>query len=80
MDELSKAEAVLKEFILQMNKWELKYYPLFRSEGMSVHKDTAKKILMTYMAFFAQKKKENKAGKYHCRVVNHQSIHQTKKY
>lgn len=45
MAELSKAEEVLKEFIIQMNKWELKYYPLFRNEGMTVHKDAARKYL-----------------------------------
>ncbi|MBN3230256.1 NTF2 fold immunity protein [Pectobacterium brasiliense] len=62
MDELSKAEAVLKEFILQMNRWELKYYPLFRSEGMSVHKDTAKKDLDDIYGLFCTKK-ERKQGR-----------------
>ncbi|KHT15519.1 hypothetical protein RC95_15575 [Pectobacterium brasiliense] len=62
MDELSKAEAVLKEFITQMNKWELKYYPLFRSEGMSVHKDAAKKNLDDIYEIFLTKK-ERKQGR-----------------
>ncbi|MFP1750726.1 NTF2 fold immunity protein [Lonsdalea quercina] len=62
MDELSKAEAVLKEFIIQMNKWELKYYPLFRNEGMTVHKDTAKKDLDDIYDLFCTKK-ERKQGR-----------------
>ncbi|AFI88288.1 hypothetical protein EXT68_22615 [Pectobacterium parmentieri] len=62
MDELSKAEAVLKEFIIQMNRWELKYYPLFRNEGMTVHKDTAKKYLDDIYDLFCTKK-ERKQGR-----------------
>ncbi|NUA47245.1 Immunity protein RhsIA [Dickeya solani] len=80
MTELSKAEKVLKEFIIQMNQWELKYYPLFRNEGMTAYKDAAKKELDDIYDLFCTKKKENRAGKYRYHVVNHRNTHQMKKY
>ncbi|WP_350312570.1 RhsIA family immunity protein [Dickeya fangzhongdai] len=62
MTELSKAEKVLKEFIIQMNQWELKYYPLFRNEGMTAYKDAAKKELDDIYDLFCTKK-ERKQGR-----------------
>ena len=62
MSGLSKAEEVLKNFIIQMNQWELKYYPLFRNEGMTVHKNAARKDLDDIFEIFCTKK-DRKQGK-----------------
>lgn len=62
MTGLSKAEKVLKKFIIQMNQWELKYYELFRNEGISVHEDAAKKELDDIYDLFCTRK-ERKQGR-----------------
>ena len=56
MIELSEAEKVLTAFIIEMNKWELKYYRLFRNDDTSSYKDMAKKDLDDiFLSFFINK-------------------------
>lgn len=62
MIDLINAEIVLKEFITRMNGWELKYYTLFRDEGMTAHKDAAKRELDDIFNFLCTKK-ERKQGR-----------------
>lgn len=57
-----KAEEVLKGFIEKMNIWELKYYPLFRNDGMSSYKDNARKELDEIFEVFCTRK-ERKQGR-----------------
>lgn len=62
MGELSEAERVLEEFITGMNKWELKYYSLFKIDGIFAHKDVAKKELDDIFNSFCTEK-ERKQGR-----------------
>jgi hypothetical protein len=62
MSDILKANEVLKKFINEMNKWELKYYPLFRNDGMELHKFSAKKDLDKIFETFCTQK-ERKQGR-----------------